>query len=234
LLSKSCTYIFSLKAHPSYAILAASSARQSSQAHHRLHRSGRLRRLRPSLPRLAHTRSDQPTCVIHPAPMTSVLVVRVYSPSMEGCCYVASSDRSGTTRGLVRRCIFTAPDHVHDLVVNFASMRPTRMVFIKLFELFVVSFKHRRRVIRNIQPYTRQSSFTSSLRLAQPHRQHRCRLPAYFVYSSNSRIRQHLLPRRSSAPATTVEAFSAGPSEDNVWLCTLPYMSSIGNTGAWP
>ena len=35
------------------------------------------------------TRSDQPRCVIHPAPVTSVLVERTPSPSTEGCRYVA-------------------------------------------------------------------------------------------------------------------------------------------------
>ena len=136
-------------------------------------------------------------------------------------------------RGLFRRCFLTAADHVHDFIVD-SSLRVSRMVFVKLYEFFAVSFEHCRRAIRIIRPCAGKSGFPSSLRLAQPHRQHRCRLPDYFVYSSNSRIRQHLLPRRSSTPATTVEAFSAGPSEDNVWLCTLPYMSSIGNTGAWP
>ena len=37
------------------------------------------------------TRSDQPMCVIHPAPVTSALVLRASSPSMEGCRCFASS-----------------------------------------------------------------------------------------------------------------------------------------------
>jgi len=36
------------------------------------------------------TRSDQPTCVIHLAPVTSVLVLHATSPSMEGCRCIAS------------------------------------------------------------------------------------------------------------------------------------------------
>jgi len=46
--------------------------------------------------------------------------------------------------------------------------------------------------------------------------------------------RRHLLPRRSSAPATAMEAFSAGPPGDGDWLCILPCTSAIGNTGACP
>jgi hypothetical protein len=84
------------------------------------------------------------------------------------------------------------------------------MIFIKLFEFFAVSFEHRRRIIRIIQPCARQYGYPSSLRLAQPRRQHHHLFPDYFTYSSNSRMRWHLLPRHSSAPATTMEAFSAG------------------------
>ena len=43
------------------------------------------------------TRSDQPTCVIQPAPVTSVLVERAPLPSMEGCHCAASSGSSGVT-----------------------------------------------------------------------------------------------------------------------------------------
>src|SRR6185437_11252263 len=38
----------------------------------------------------------------------------------------------------------------------------------------------------------------------------------------------------SSAPATAMEAFSAGPPGDGVCLCILPCTSGIGNTGACP
>jgi len=51
------------------------------------------------------TRSGQPTCVIHPAPVTSVLVERVPSPSMKGCRCIASSSSSSATRGLLRCCL---------------------------------------------------------------------------------------------------------------------------------
>jgi hypothetical protein len=33
-------------------------------------------------------------------------------------------------------------------------------------------------------------------------------------------------------PVTAVEAFSADPSDDNAWWCTLPRTSGIGNTSA--
>src|SRR6185312_8995587 len=46
------------------------------------------------------TRSDQPMCVIHPAPVMSVLVLHASSLSMEGCRYFASSGSRGATRGL--------------------------------------------------------------------------------------------------------------------------------------
>ena len=55
-------------------------------------------------------------CVIHPAPVASVLVLRASSPSMEGCRCFASSGSHGATRGLPRRCIFTAADYVLDFV----------------------------------------------------------------------------------------------------------------------
>jgi len=139
------------------------------------------------------TRSDQPMCVIHPAPVTSVLVLRASSPSMEGCRCFASSGSRGATRGLLRRCILTAADYVHDLIVDL-SLRVSRMVFVKLYGFFAISFEHRRHVIRITRPCARKSGFPSSLRLAQPRRQHRHLVPDYFVYSSNSR-RWHLLPR---------------------------------------
>jgi len=70
---------------------------------------------------------------------------------MEGCRCVVSSSSSGSTRGLLRRCIYTAANHVHDLIVD-SSLRASRMVFVKLYEFFAVSFEHRRRVIRIIRP----------------------------------------------------------------------------------
>ena len=96
--------------------LAASTARQSSLPHCRLPPSRRLHRLRPSSSRLAHTRSDQPTCAIHLAPVTSVIVLRASSPSMEGGRCFASSGSSGTVHGVPHRCIFTAADYVLDFV----------------------------------------------------------------------------------------------------------------------
>jgi len=85
-------------APPSSPLLSACG---SSPTHHRLHK------LRPSLPHLAHTRSDQPMCMTHPAPVASVLIMRVSSLSMEGCCCVLSSGSSGATRGLLRCCMLT-------------------------------------------------------------------------------------------------------------------------------
>ena len=61
-----------------------------------------------SLPHLAHTRSDQPMCMTHPAPVASVLIMRVSSLSMEGCCCILSSGSSGATRGLLRCYMLTA------------------------------------------------------------------------------------------------------------------------------
>jgi len=54
----------------------------------------------PTLPTVISphaTRSDQPTCVIHPAPVTSVLIERAPSVSTEGCRYIASLGSSGVT-----------------------------------------------------------------------------------------------------------------------------------------
>ena len=70
---------------------------------------------------------------------------------MEGCRCVVSSSSSGSTRGLLCRCIYTAADHVHDLIVDSSLCAP-RMVFIKLYEFFTISFEHCRRVIRIIRP----------------------------------------------------------------------------------
>ena len=73
------------------------------------------------------TRSDQPTCVIHPAPVMFVLVERAPSPSTEGCRCVASLGSSGIPPSLLRRCFLTATDHVHDLVVDYASLCALRV-----------------------------------------------------------------------------------------------------------
>jgi hypothetical protein len=70
---------------------------------------------------------------------------------MEGFCCIDSSGSSGTTRGLHRRCIFLAADHVHDFFVDYTSLRPPRMVFAKLFEFCAVFFEHRRRYPRIIR-----------------------------------------------------------------------------------
>jgi len=58
-------------------------------------------------------------------------------------------------------------DHVHDLIVDL-SLRASRMVFVKLYEFFAISFEHRRRAIRINRPCAGKSGFPSSLRLAQP------------------------------------------------------------------
>ena len=84
----------------------------------------------PATPGLTHTQSDQPISMIHPAPMTFVLIVCASSPSTEGCRYVASSGRS--------------PDHVHDLVVDFVSLCLARMVFLRLFEFFADFYNRHR------------------------------------------------------------------------------------------
>ena len=140
-----------------------------------------------------------------------------------------------------RRLSLSSPLHLH--AVDSIGARLSCMIFVKLYEFFAVSFERRRRVIRIIRPCAGKSGFPSSLRLAQPRRQCRHLVPDYFVYSSNSR-RWHLLPRLllrlrppwrpSSAPATAMEAFSAGPPGDGIWLCILPCTSGIGNTGACP
>ena len=95
-------------------------------------------------------------------------------------------------RGLLCRCFLTAIDHIPNLIVD-SSLRAPRMVFVKLYKLFAVSFKHRRRVIGIIRPCAGKSVFPSSLRLAQPRRQRLLLVLDYFVYSSNSK-RWHLLP----------------------------------------
>ena len=49
-------------------------------------------------------------------------------------------------RRLLRCCFLTAVDHIPDLIVD-SSLRASRMVFVKVYEFFTVSFEHRRRVI---------------------------------------------------------------------------------------
>jgi hypothetical protein len=153
----------------SSALFASLPARRPSPAHHRPHRSGRLRRLHPSSSRLTHTRSDQPTCVIHPVTVTSILVLHATSPSMEGCRCITSSGSSSATHGLLRCCILTTTDHILDFMVDHASVRLACMVFIRLFEFFADSFELRRHVIRIIRPCVRSSGSTSLLRPATPH-----------------------------------------------------------------
>ena len=107
------------------------------------------------------------------------------------------------------------------------------MVFVKLYEFFAISFEHRSRVIRIIRPCAGKSGFPSSLRLAQPHRQRRHLVPAYFVFSSNSR-RWHLLPRLLLRLRPPWRPSLLVPPGNGVWLCILPCTSGIGNTGACP
>jgi len=138
------------------------------------------------------TRSDQPMCVIH-ASVTSVLVERALHRARRAVAASPLRAAVASPRGLLRRCFLTAVDHVPDLIVD-SSLRAPRMVFVKLYEFFAVSFERRRRVNRIIRPCAGKSGFPSSLRLAQPRRQRRHLVPDYFVYSSNSR-RWRLLPR---------------------------------------
>ena len=91
-----------------------------------------------------------------------------------------------------RRLSSSSPLHLH--AVDSIGARLSRMVFVKLYEFFAVSFEHRRRVIRITRPCARKSGFPSSLCRAQPRRQRHHLVPDYFVYSSNSR-RWRLLPR---------------------------------------
>jgi len=89
-----------------------------------------------------------------------LVVVRAPSPSTEGYRCFTSSGSSGATCGLLR-CFFTTAEHVHDLVVDYASLRA------KPFEFFVVSFEHRRRVAWIVRPCAGIFGLSSSLRLAQ-------------------------------------------------------------------
>ena len=125
--------------------------------------------------------------------MTSVLVERALHRARRAVAASPLRAAVASPRGLLRRCFLTAVDHVPDLIVD-SSLRAPRMVFVKLYESFAVSFERRRRVNRIIRPCAGKSGFSSSLRLAQPRRQRRHLVPDYFVYSSNSR-RWHLLPR---------------------------------------
>ncbi|PUZ40716.1 hypothetical protein GQ55_9G446300 [Panicum hallii var. hallii] len=71
---------------------------------------------------------------------------------MEGCRCVTSSGSNGATRGLLRRCILTATDHVHNLVVDYASLCIAHMAFVKLIECCVVFLEHRSRYPRIVRP----------------------------------------------------------------------------------
>ena len=93
--------------------------------------------------------------------------VRVHLHRHEGCgCVVCSA----VLPGPLRHYIFIAIDYVLDIVYDYVSARLVRVVFIKLFEFFAVSFKLCRRIIWIIRPCTRSSRFTSSLRPAPPRR----------------------------------------------------------------
>ena len=106
------------------------------------------------------------------------------------------------------------------------------MVFVGLFGFFAILFELRRRVIWFIRPCARFFGITSSLRLAQPHRQRHHLIPAYFVYSSNSR-RWHLLPRLLRLRLPWRPSLLV-PLGDGIWLCILPCTFGIGNTGVCP
>ena len=64
-----------------------------------------------------------------------------------GCRCFTLSGCSTAIRSLHRRCIFLVTDHVHDFVVDYVSLRPVRVVFVKLFEFHAVFFEHRHRYI---------------------------------------------------------------------------------------
>mgnify|MGYP006955637714 CR=1 FL=1 len=143
---------------------------------------------------------------------------------MEGGRCFASSGSSGTVRGVPRRCIFTAADYVLDFV--HAGH------FDRIFDI-VYDYVSARLARTWSSPSCSSSSSPSSSSAAAssgssglapdrpglPRRFVQHHLVAIvavhfypFVYSSNCGLHRHLLPRRSSAPATVVEAFSAGPS----------------------
>jgi len=171
-------------------------------------------------------------CVIHPASVTSVLVERALHRARRAVAASPLRAAVASPRGLLRRCFLTAVDHVPDLIVD-SSLRAPRMVFVKLYEFFAVSFERRRRVNRIIRPCAGKSGFPSSLRLAQPRRQRRHLVPDYFVYSSNSR-RWHLLPRLLLRLRLPWRPSLLVPLGDGIWLCILPCTFGIGNTGACP
>jgi hypothetical protein len=83
----------------------------------------------------------------------SILVMRASTPSMGGCCCVASSGSSGATRGLLCCCILTTANHVHNLIVDYASLCIAHMVFVKLIEHCAVFFEHRCRYPWIARPY---------------------------------------------------------------------------------
>jgi len=104
------------------------------------------------------------------------------------------------------------------------------MVFVRLFGFFAILFELRRRVIRFIRPCARLFGITLSLRPVTLVAS--VAISSYpFVYSDNCGLHRHLLPRHST-PAIVMKAFSAGPSDDSAWWCTLPRTTGIGNTGA--
>nr|CAB3465524.1 unnamed protein product [Digitaria exilis] len=145
--------------------------------------------------------SSIPMHVIHPAPVTTVFVLRF--PSMEGYRSIASLGCTGATRGLLRRCIFTAVDYVIDLRLRLRHSSPSSS---STTAALLGSFG-----LHNLVASVAVSSTP-------------------FVYSNNCGLHRHLLPHRSSAPATVLETFSAGLSDEGAWLCTLPHTSGIGNT----
>ena len=145
-------------------------------------------------------RPDQPRCVIHPACVMSVLVVRTPSLSTEGCRCFASSGSSGATCGLLRCCFLTAADHVHDLVVDYASLRALRV------------WSSSSHSSSSSSPLSIAGASPGSSGLALENLGYTRFVASVAITSSpsNSR-RRHLLPCRSSAPATAMEVFSAGP-----------------------
>ena len=153
---------------------------------------------------------------------------------MEGGRCFASSGSSGTVRGVPRRCIFTAADYVLDFV--HAGH------FDRIFDI-VYDYVSARLARTWSSPSCSSSSSPSSSSAAAssgssglapdrpglPRRFVQHHLVAIvavhfypFVYSSNCGLHRHLLPRRSSAPATVVEAFSAGPSDNGVLVVHSP------------
>ena len=150
---------------------------------------------------------------------------------MEGGRCFASSGSSGTVRGVPRPCIFTAADYILDFVH-----------FDRIFHI-VYDYVSARLARTWSSPSCSSSSSPSSSSAAAssgssglapdrpglPRRFVQHHLVAIvavhfypFVYSSNCGLHRHLLPRRSSAPATVVEAFSAGPSDNGVLVVHSP------------